>query len=728
MKMNMSKFKKVAGDKDHSIMKHEDGHMMRIEHKPLSHKMRKEILAIPMYDGGDVEDQDNKKPKPKPSPTPDPSGEPSAAKKFVDSFKKATNYDEGGQVVTEHSLVGPDRHYSKNPKSGEAGGKSAKDMESGATQGQTHEEDYGGGFDNLKKELGFAQGGDVEAASPPQPQPSPQPVSDTRKEFAKKFKQGAGFAQGGKVPRYAEGTGDVAPVAEQEAPKKDSPEAIAFDASLQVPLAAPESPQAPANVPPALTQPAKDYGQLYQQHLDFLNQFTPGEPDKEGAARRYALELKKSDENAAKVQAEYKQQDAKQAAEKQAVQAAQEKELGIGSAPAMSTPAQVPGQTPPKQPESPAGTDSANPQSVDMFGSKAASDLYGRGILEKEMSFEAGKNAAGAQGNAEANAYQQGLAQQQKIANDYQTQYAQVDKQRGALQQAIADQHIDPNHYVNSMSTGDKISTMLGLVMGGLGSGLSGKDNMPMKYINDQITRDIDAQKAELGKKENLLTHVMSQYGNMRDGATMAHILTNDIVSSRINQIASTFADPRAQAAALNLAGQLHMDSADKAGLLSARRTIFSSDKVSPEQKIQFLDKSIQPQATKEFEDSQKLIQARDNVLDAIKSVAQLNTAANKLNPRAYSKIAAKWGPMLANLSKETAGRLTPQDVELLDSLKPSVIDGPEEVAVKLDSANRTIMQKIAAPTLVGWGIDPAQKSKYNANGKLKLELGPPVR
>lgn len=45
--MNLAKFKKISGDKDHTVMEHEDGHTMKISHKALSPKMRKEIMKIP---------------------------------------------------------------------------------------------------------------------------------------------------------------------------------------------------------------------------------------------------------------------------------------------------------------------------------------------------------------------------------------------------------------------------------------------------------------------------------------------------------------------------------------------------------------------------------------------------------------------------------------------------------------------------------------------------------
>lgn len=66
-KMDMSKFKKVSSDKTHTVMRSEDGHEMKIAHKPLSSKMRSQLDKLPlaMAEGGEVADkeQEDKKKK-----------------------------------------------------------------------------------------------------------------------------------------------------------------------------------------------------------------------------------------------------------------------------------------------------------------------------------------------------------------------------------------------------------------------------------------------------------------------------------------------------------------------------------------------------------------------------------------------------------------------------------------------------------------------------------------
>lgn len=52
--LDLRKFKKVASDKDKTVMKHDDGHTITVVHKPLSKGYRSQLEALPMAEGGQV--------------------------------------------------------------------------------------------------------------------------------------------------------------------------------------------------------------------------------------------------------------------------------------------------------------------------------------------------------------------------------------------------------------------------------------------------------------------------------------------------------------------------------------------------------------------------------------------------------------------------------------------------------------------------------------------------
>ena len=70
---------------------------------------------------------------------------------------------------------------------------------------------------------------------------------------------------------------------------------------------------------------------------------------------------------------------------------------------------------------------------------------------------------------------------------------AAIQRQQDAL--ANINTTVDPNRYFASMSTGGKIATALGLVLGGIGAGNDGV-NRAVGVIDNAINRDVEAQKA----------------------------------------------------------------------------------------------------------------------------------------------------------------------------------------------------------------------------------------
>lgn len=147
---------------------------------------------------------------------------------------------------------------------------------------------------------------------------------------------------------------------------------------------------------------------------------------------------------------------------------------------------------------------------------------------------------------------QQGAAQQQaaaneqvKLAQNYAAQvnqfqdqakqkYAALNAENQALQDDIAATKIDPHRLWNSQSTGNKILAGIGVLLSGIGAGATGQENMAMKVINRAIDADIEAQKADLGKKQNLLTMNYRKYGDLQAAESATAAQLNSVVQAQI--------------------------------------------------------------------------------------------------------------------------------------------------------------------------------------------------
>lgn len=127
-----------------------------------------------------------------------------------------------------------------------------------------------------------------------------------------------------------------------------------------------------------------------------------------------------------------------------------------------------------------------------------------------------------------------------QVFDKYQTKDAELEK-------SFKNGEIDPNHYVNNMGLGSKITSSIGMLLSGLGSGLSGQPNLAMQKLNQSIANDIDAQKNEQSKKMNLWKMNREMLGNdtQADLATQNQLL--NVAKAKIASAQAGALGPMAQ-------------------------------------------------------------------------------------------------------------------------------------------------------------------------------------
>ena len=242
---------------------------------------------------------------------------------------------------------------------------------------------------------------------------------------------------------------------------------------------------------------------------------------------------------------------------------------GNGAQPqAQPAPAAAPAEPAPPQPEAPQpqmnrepaqapapqAPQGIAPQSPVVAQDPTGMDQYYKtavgGIGQQQQGIQQEAQALGKQSQAEAQVAEQGIQQQQKSLEDYQNHFNDLQQKRTALAQDYANGHIDTSRYVNNMSTGQKVLTAIGLILGGYSG--DGTD-----FIDKQINRDIEAQKVDMDKKHNLLSANMQEFGNLHDATDMARVYQADMYSKQLFAAAQKTNDPIIKARALQQAGAL---------------------------------------------------------------------------------------------------------------------------------------------------------------------------
>lgn len=632
MKLDLARFRKISGDKHSTLLRHEDGHEIRLNHEALDPKQRGDLAKMPAA------------------------------------------YADGGQVKSQRQ-------------------KNSEEFQKGFNQS----EDFVG---NVKRALGI---GDSQPA--PQPSPSPKPEQQ-------------GYADGGDV--------------QAGAPPAQAPVVVNVNSGGSAQQSA-ATPQAPAIAPDL--QAKRD---IYNSWVSGGNAQAPNKdqsfgPNGEAPNNFSAPAWKVAEEKYAQ------QQQSALEGQQQAIIGAQEQNKARVAA--GLPPIDVPNA--PQAPQgSPQGGGLQQPQGIapqpgqppqDPYGNQAYSDAYVKGLNEQKAGLAGQAAAEGQVGTEQAATLHRQVQNQMDVASDYKQHYQALDQERADFMHDIQEQHIDPNHYLNSQGTAQRISTSIGLILGGMGAGLTGGPNYPMQALQANIDRDIAAQQAELGKKESLLSANFKQFGNLRDATDMTRVMQNDIVSNQLKESAAKSADPAAKARALQAAGALDMQAAPVLSQIAMRKSLMNGaaqGKVAPEMVIRALvPKEQQKAVLDQLKEAQDMSATRDNLLQTFDKVAKINTLSNRAaNPiQATKQVDALLAGVIPSLSKATAGRYTEQDAGTIEKMLKTLGGDDKTMRVQRAALDRLASEKMHYPELKQWGIDPTSFGKYNAQGQSRIPESAPI-
>lgn len=632
--MDLSKFKKVKSDKDTTTLAHPDGHSIVVAHRALSPKMRSQMASLPtMSDGGEVQEDetlgkrinypgaDKDTHKPKPSPTP---------------------YYQGGMAKDDVPEINKEK---------------AAEFVKGFTGAKEKTKAYHADAPEDK----HAAPGEREVQEPKR-----VPASEPEESKAPNETYPATESKGGKIKRMADG--GVA------SSTQDSPEQITQDA--QSPQQAPVIVNVHNSPQPQDNFERGPGGANFSFDKYALNNPNTAPIESQTAALQ-KIDSKQQEALAAQAQAatneknqidQYNAVAARQGLPEKAYPPALTNSLpnpGDQSA-AMPKPQQAAPQTPSQEPQ-------------DTFGTQAYTDAYTKGLNEQKQGLINEATATGNMGKQQAQQLQDNLATQQEQQKSFEDHFNQLDSERQNWVKDLQDQHIDAQHYMNSMSTGKRILSSIGLILGGFGAG-AGQENGAQRIIQDNINRDIDAQKANLGKTENLLSANLKQFGNLRDATDMTRVMQMDVVANQLKMAAAQTTDPLAKARALQHVGELDAQAAPILSQMAMRKSLLSStrspsgqwDPVRASRVINMImPENQRAAANKELQDAQNAVRLRDDTLRAFDQVVKMNTIGNRMaNPiQSTRQLDAIKGTALDKLTKDTSGRVTPETVKLVGGI-----------------------------------------------------------
>lgn len=194
-------------------------------------------------------------------------------------------------------------------------------------------------------------------------------------------------------------------------------------------------------------------------------------------------------------------------------------------------------------------------------------------IGDYQRALDEGVKAQRDAGEAQAKIIEANALQQQKDEALYQKNHAALDQQTQALTDDVANAKIDPTRLWSGASTGNKVLASIGILLSGIGSGMAGGQNLAMNVIQKAIDNDIEAQKSELGKKQNLLTQNYRRYGDLEIARAATASQLNAAAQGQIAAAAARAQGPAAAAAAHQALAGLRAQNAQNLQIVAAQQT-----------------------------------------------------------------------------------------------------------------------------------------------------------
>lgn len=338
--------------------------------------------------------------------------------------------------------------------------------------------------------------------------------------------------------------------------------------------------------------------------------------------------------------------------------------------------------------------------------------------------------AEGQLGQMQAGIYNKSANDQQKLIDDYQVK---SQANMGEIENAIKDykaQDINPNHWWDSKTTGDKIGTAVGLLLSGLGG------NNANDYIQKQIENDVNAQVKNMDKRHNVVGAYMDQFKNINAATNMASAMQYRLVAEKINEAAAKMQNPIAMAKAKVQANQYMAQSAQLVHQATMQQMMMDQMNksgpggMSPEQRIAMLSQNPAEAeaAGKELASIKNHSVQRDKILSAFDAADKTNTIAGRAGKLGFepADVGVLQSLMMPYL-KDAEGRINEQELVRTDKLIPRPGDSPEKIKVKLAGLKSFLEEKTPVGVLLPkYGIDASQFGRRDESGNRKIKLGPP--
>lgn len=328
------------------------------------------------------------------------------------------------------------------------------------------------------------------------------------------------------------------------------------------------------------------------------------------------------------------------------------------------------------------------------------------------------------------------VAKAQQLEQAYTQNLAHLDEQRKKISDDIEAGHIDPDRYANNLGTSGRIQSAIGIFLSGLGTAaMGGQGNPALDFFNKQIDRDIESQKVNLSKKQNMLSALDHQFNNLNDSTNAMRVIYADKYAADIAKAAAASKDPMAKGRAQQLIGQLQGQYAPLMQQMALKQTVMQGEQsghIEPEQAVPFMVPEPHQKAVfGEIERAKNTHHMAGSILDAFDKAAvdtrplsggQLRYALPGVTSPNVLALHQHMQPTFQDL--EGTVRQAAMD-NTFKNITPQTGDDDRTIAIKRHTLEQYLQAKSAAPTAKAYGID---LSTYKSTAPMNGKVGTPIQ
>lgn len=270
---------------------------------------------------------------------------------------------------------------------------------------------------------------------------------------------------------------------------------------------------------------------------------------------------------------------------------------------------------------------------------------------------------------------------------------AKVTEENEALKKAGMNNEIDPGRLWSKKSTGNKVLGIIGLILGGIGGGLTGRGSDALAILNKQIDADISAQEKDKENKQNLFKQNVARLGDIDGAKKLLKMQMLSATQGQIEGLALKYGSEKAKNDALQLAQSIDVMKAELGQKLYNEQATKRLDSIDPlAARINSLPPALQDNAYKELEQLNRLqsgIEEVDRTIDGFADIGIIDRA-NPFNPDLIDQKASA----------------------LVGVIKPMLGEAMQEADVK----------RMIAPFIPGW-INNTENFRETSKKELKAQI-----